>query len=90
MAGVVENCVEIGEHVFKGQVVAKVGGHQVYAMIDGVLRGMIRSGVCISAGLKIGDVDPRAEPAHCFLVSDKSLAIGGGVLEAVMEFLTRR
>jgi xanthine dehydrogenase accessory factor len=38
-----------------------------------------------SRGLKIGDVDPRDDPAACYLVSDKSLAIGGGVLEAILS-----
>ena len=48
------------------------------ARIDSVLRGLARSGIYVGAGLKVGDVDPRADPAHCYLVSDKSLAIGGG------------
>ncbi len=34
---------------------------------------------------KSGDVDPRCELAHCFTVSDKALAVGGGVLEAVLR-----
>ena len=34
--------------------------------------------------MKIGDVDPRARREHCFTISDKSLAVGGGVLEAVL------
>jgi xanthine dehydrogenase accessory factor len=34
--------------------------------------------------MKIGDIDPRAVREHCFLVSDKALAVGGGVLEAVL------
>ena len=34
--------------------------------------------------MKIGDLDPRAKREHCFTISDKSLAIGGGVLEAVL------
>jgi xanthine dehydrogenase accessory factor len=42
----------------------------------------------VTKGLKVGDVDPRAARDHCFLVSDKSLAIGGGVLEAVMARLS--
>jgi len=88
--GVIENLVEIGERVTQGQVVARVGHYEVRSEVDGVLRGLIRSGMWVSADLKIGDVDPRAESAHCFLVSDKSLAIGGGVLEAVMAFLTRK
>ena len=35
--------------------------------------------------MKSGDVDPRCELAHCFTVSDKALAVGGGVLEAVLR-----
>jgi xanthine dehydrogenase accessory factor len=38
----------------------------------------------VTRGLKIGDIDPRNDPAACYLVSDKALAIGGGVLEAVL------
>jgi xanthine dehydrogenase accessory factor len=65
-------------------VVAKVGGHAVHARTAGVLRGMIRSGTHISHSVKIGDVDPRAEPSHCAVISDKALAIAGGVLEAIL------
>ncbi len=38
----------------------------------------------MTRGLKIGDVDPRDDPELCTLVSDKALAIGGGVLEALL------
>jgi xanthine dehydrogenase accessory factor len=37
--------------------------------------------------MKAGDIDPRCEPDHCFTVSDKALAIGGGVLEAVLSLM---
>ena len=37
--------------------------------------------------MKVGDVDPRATREHCFTISDKALAIGGGVLEAVLAGL---
>ena len=36
--------------------------------------------------MKCGDVDPRCEPDHCRYVSDKALAVGGGVLEAILHF----
>ena len=39
----------------------------------------------MTKGLKIGDVDARDDPALCNLVSDKALAIGGGVLEAILS-----
>jgi xanthine dehydrogenase accessory factor len=38
----------------------------------------------VTRGLKLGDVDPRYDPTMCRLVSDKALAVGGGVLEALL------
>ena len=84
VTGVVEGTAAIGEQVAKGQLVARVGHHAVHASTAGVLRGMLRSGTHIARNVKIGDVDPRAEPAHCAIISDKALAIAGGVLEAIL------
>jgi xanthine dehydrogenase accessory factor len=83
--GMVEGLAAIGDYVTKGQMVAQVGGKPVFTQINGVLRGLIRSGIKVPAGTKIGDVDPRAEPAHCQQVSDKAFAIAGGVLEAILR-----
>jgi len=58
---------------------------KIISPIAGVLRGIIRDGVQVTKGLKIGDVDPRNDSSACFLVSDKALAIGGGVLEAILS-----
>lgn len=74
----------IGDRVEIGQIVAEVNGTAVRAGCAGVLRGLIHPGVHVAAGTKIGDVDPRGERAHCFAISDKSLAIAGGVLEAIL------
>jgi xanthine dehydrogenase accessory factor len=49
-----------------------------------VVRGLIRPGFEARAGLKVADLDPRCEPAHCLTVSDKARAIAGGVLEALL------
>lgn len=75
----------IGDHVRAGQVVAEVGGQSIPAPFDGVLRGLLRAGIDVKKGLKIGDVDPRDNPDYCRMVSEKSLAIGGGVLEAILS-----
>ncbi len=77
----------IGDIVEAGDVVAAVGGREVLAGIKGVLRGLLREGIDVTEGFKVGDVDPRAKPGHCHTISDKSRAIGGGVLEAIMMFL---
>jgi xanthine dehydrogenase accessory factor len=74
----------IGQVVDAGQRVAEVGGEPITSPFRGVLRGLIRSGCVVTRGVKIGDVDPRGRPEDCWLVSDKALAVGGGVMEAVL------
>ena len=74
----------IGDHLDPGQVVAEVSGQPVLAPLRGVLRGLLQPGFAVWRGLKIGDVDPRDDPSYCTLVSDKSLAVAGGVLEAIL------
>jgi len=85
--GLFEHQLDIGAVVHVGNVVGRVGQAPVLAPIAGILRGLIHDGVRVQAGLKIGDVDPRAAPDHCCTISDKALAIGGGVLEAILIYL---
>jgi xanthine dehydrogenase accessory factor len=80
----------IGEHCEEGEVIASIEADtnadaQVCSPFKGVLRGLIRPGLTVQKGMKIGDVDARDDADACFLVSDKSLAIGGAVLEAVLS-----
>lgn len=92
-AGIVQGIKKIGDTVHAGEVIALVNGAEraeenvVCAPFEGVLRGLVHDGLRVSANLKIGDVDPRARRAHCFTISDKALAIGGGALEAACEWL---
>ncbi len=79
----------IGDLVETGEIVASVAGEPVAARISGVLRGLLADGLPVKAGMKVGDVDPRGVREHCFTISDKALAIGGGVLEAVLYLLSR-
>lgn len=83
--GLVLAHVEIGQVVEAGQVVAEVTNNPVIAPISGVLRGIVHPTLEVQAGWKIGDIDPRADPQYCSLVSDKALAVGGGVLEAILS-----
>jgi len=74
----------IGERVNKGAVVAVVEDYPVIAKISGVVRGLLRDGVEVKKGMKVGDIDPRGKREVCFMISDKARAIGGGVLEAIL------
>ena len=80
----------ITDRVSAGETVAWVGDKPVTSRIDGVLRGLLMDGTPVTEGMKCGDVDPRCEKAHCFSASDKALAVGGGVLEAILFFGTQR
>ncbi len=84
--GSLEPRVQIGDHVETGDIVALTGGVPVYAQMTGIVRGMLQAGVQVKKDLKIGDIDARAELSHCYTISDKARAIGGGVLEAVSGF----
>ena len=83
--GVFRGVRTIGDHVECGQVVAYVDDAPVAATLTGVLRGLIADGVPVQRGLKCGDVDPRDDSSYCNLVSDKGLAVAGGVLEAILH-----
>jgi len=63
-----------------------VAGEPAIARIDGVLRGLIRPGTPVAKGLKIGDIDPRGIADYCYTISEKALAVAGGVLEGILRF----
>jgi len=90
VAGVVRWAVDIADTVAAGQTLGSVGGSGVAAPFDGVARGLIASGTTVRAGTKIGDIDPRGDPSACHEISDKSLAVGGGVVEAILTWMARR
>ena len=75
----------IGDRVAPGEAIARVGEQSIVSAIDGVLRGVLHDGLLVSVGMKVADVDPRGVLEHCFTISDKAWAVGGGVLEAVLH-----
>jgi xanthine dehydrogenase accessory factor len=58
--------------------------YPVVARIGGVIRGLLRDGVPVEAGDKIGDVDPRGFTDDLSHVSDKAQRVAEGVLEAIV------
>jgi len=82
--GILHPHKSIGERVSKGSVVAVVDDFPVIAQISGVVRGLLRDGVVVKKGMKVGDIDPRGKKEYCFTISEKARAIAGGVLEAIL------
>lgn len=79
-----ESHLDIGDRVEAGDEAGSVSGMAVTAEIGGVIRGLIRPGIYVSKGLKIGDIDPRGRRDYCDTISEKALAISGGVLEGIL------
>lgn len=84
--GVFRQVRQIGDLVKQGEVAGYVEDEPMLCQLDGVLRGILADGTPVYKGMKAGDVDPRGEVSYCQTVSDKALAIGGGVLEALLRF----
>lgn len=83
--GIFHPILAIGDAVKAGQTVAMVDDQSITAQIDGIVRGLLQDNVPVKAGMKSGDIDPRGCYEHCFTVSDKARAVGGGVLEAILH-----
>jgi xanthine dehydrogenase accessory factor len=88
-AGTMYGRKAIGDIIQANDIIAQVDNTIIRAPIGGVLRGLLHDGVQVSEGLKIGDIDPRGKVDYCYAVSDKALAVGGGVLEAVFALRER-
>jgi xanthine dehydrogenase accessory factor len=94
-SGVLVADAQIGDQLEEGQLIAEIqpeGGNDNYSIFSpfkGVLRGLIRPGIQVTRNMKIGDVDRRNDPAICSLASDKAMAIGGAVLEALLVFMKK-
>lgn len=81
--GIVKGAKPLGSQVVKGERIASIGTTEVTATLSGTLRGLIRNNSKVRAQTKIGDIEPR-DQVNIDKVSDKALAIGGGVLETVL------
>lgn len=82
--GVLQAKGRIGDIVEAEKIIAVIAGEPVQARFRGVLRGLIQDGLQVQKGMKIGDLDPRCDTRLCSMASDKALAVGGGVLEALL------
>lgn len=81
--------LSIGDAVRTGDVVGYVAAQAVSARLNGMLRGLLRTGTEVPQGLKLGDIDPRGRREYCDTISDKARAIAGAVLECVMRHCNR-
>ncbi|MCK5249572.1 MAG: EF2563 family selenium-dependent molybdenum hydroxylase system protein, partial [Spirochaetaceae bacterium] len=92
--GVFEAVATLGHLIKEGQTLARVTGKgsgsvEIHAPFDGKLRGLLTSGIEVTKGFKVGDVDPRGADINVNHISDKARAVAGGVLEAILLLRSR-
>ncbi len=83
--GIFQSSLTIGNPVRKNDVIGYVNDQPVIAQINGILRGLIRNNAKVTDHLKVGDIDPRGNIEYCNTISEKSRAIGGSVLEVILN-----
>ncbi|MBN1537835.1 MAG: EF2563 family selenium-dependent molybdenum hydroxylase system protein [Anaerolineales bacterium] len=82
--GILETHLLIGSRVEAQQTIANVGGQAIESPFAGLLRGLLLEGLQVHKGQIIAEIAPYDDARVCSLVSDRALAIGGGVLEAIL------
>jgi xanthine dehydrogenase accessory factor len=87
--GLIKSIAAIGDFFKKGEIIGYVSDVPIIAPFDGCLRGLMHNGIFIEKGVKIGDLDPRLDKNLTKYISEKSLAIAGGVLEAILSYRFR-
>ncbi|MFV0399139.1 MAG: selenium-dependent molybdenum cofactor biosynthesis protein YqeB [Oscillospiraceae bacterium] len=80
-AGIISHICQIGDVVEAGQPIFKIGDTVAVAPFRGLLRGLIREGLRVPAGMKVADIDPRLD-VDWHTISDKARCLGGAALEA--------
>jgi xanthine dehydrogenase accessory factor len=90
IAGVFTASAQIGQQVAVGEILGEiVDGTQsslLFSPIDGVLRGLLRTGTEIGENVKAGDVDPRGNKEYCTTISEKARMLGSTVLLAISQW----
>ena len=81
---------EIGEKVEQNEIIGYVNFVPIKAGISGCLRGLVRNGLNLKKGRKIGDIDPRGNPRQCFEITPESRKISQGVLEGIRLYQSWR
>ncbi len=81
--------IEIGARVYKDFLVGHLGTTPVHAPFDGYVRGVVRDGMEVPAGVKLLELDPRGRKANWTDLDTRAKAIGKAVVKAIAFRTTR-
>jgi xanthine dehydrogenase accessory factor len=83
IAGRWHTAIDIGTRVFKDFVIGHLGNVAVRAPFDGALRGVVRDGTEVPAGVKLLEIDPRGRRASWSGIDPRAQLIAQAVAAAV-------
>jgi xanthine dehydrogenase accessory factor len=83
IAGRWHTAIEIGTRVFKDFVAGHLGNVPVRAPFDGILRGIVRDGTEVPAGVKLLEIDPRGRSASVTGIDGHARIIARAVTKAI-------
>ena len=83
ITGTFQTTRRIGDRVAGGEVVARIDTVPLSAPLDGVLRGLTRDGVPVSASTKVVEVDPRGDPDLVRGIGERPARIAESVARAL-------
>jgi len=72
----------LGARVYRGLPLGQLGIETVHAPIDGILRGIVRDGTEVPAGVKLIEIDPRGRVAEWRGIDERAHRIAAAVLKA--------
>jgi len=78
-----QTAIEIGTRVFRNFVVGHLGNMPVCAPFDGILRGVVRDGTEVPAGVKLLEIDSRGRKANWTGIDSRGQLIANAVAEAI-------
>jgi hypothetical protein len=88
-AGRWHTAVDIGALVFSRFVVGHLDGRPVHAPLDGTLRGIVRDGLAVPAGVKLVEIDRRGREARWSGIDDRGHSIAAATVKAIGSVLHR-
>lgn len=75
--------IEIGARAFKDFHIGYLGGESICAPFDGIVRGVVRDGTEVPAGVKLLEIDPRGRGADWTGLDARALVIAQAVSRAL-------
>jgi xanthine dehydrogenase accessory factor len=84
--GVFVTQLDVGMFVQVGEVVGRIGEHELRAEMSGLVRGITKSGVPVKTGTKVVDLDPRGKEELIAGIAERPRRIAEGVREAIQKW----